>query len=464
MKKRKLITQLSTGFACIALATIALISLASNLLINRQFERYVETQQKEFADRLAEGMANVYDMVTDTWNVGYIHGTGMYALNDGYIIKVYDKNGAVVWDAENHDMGSCHQIMDDIVVLMEERRPDFDGEFVTNRYDLSQMGASIGALEVSYYSPYYLNENAFQFLDALNRILAVISVAALLGSVISAYFLARRLSEPLSKTIHITKEISDGNYSIRFEAEPRTQELYELTQNINQMAESLEEQESLRKQMTTDVAHELKTPMAIVASHLEAIIEGVWEPTRERLQSCYDEIGHITQLVTDMQRLSQTESGSLKLNKEPVELKAFAEEIVPHFEGQLLEHQLACRVSGDASTVLVDRGRLQQVVSNLLSNAIKYTDDGKQIEIVVENRADGAVLTVADEGIGIPKEEQKKVFERFYRIDKSHSRKTGGAGIGLAIVKVIVQAHGGKVELESEKGKGSRFHVYLPKE
>ncbi|MFR4352108.1 MAG: sensor histidine kinase [Roseburia sp.] len=464
MKKRKLITQLSTGFACIALATIALISLASNLLINRQFERYVETQQKEFADRLAEGMANVYDMVTDTWNVGYIHGTGMYALNDGYIIKVYDKNGAVVWDAENHDMGSCHQIMDDIVVLMEERRPDFDGEFVTNRYDLSQMGASIGALEVSYYSPYYLNENAFQFLDALNRILAVISVAALLGSVISAYFLARRLSEPLSKTIHITKEISDGNYSIRFEAEPRTQELYELTQNINQMAESLEEQESLRKQMTTDVAHELKTPMAIVASHLEAIIEGVWEPTRERLQSCYDEIGHITQLVTDMQRLSQTESGSLKLNKEPVELKAFAEEIVPHFEGQLLEHQLACRVSGDASTVPVDRGRLQQVVSNLLSNAIKYTDDGKQIEIVVENRADGAVLTVADEGIGIPKEEQKKVFERFYRIDKSHSRKTGGAGIGLAIVKVIVQAHGGKVELESEKGKGSRFHVYLPKE
>lgn len=464
MKKRKLITQLSTGFACIALATIALISLASNLLINRQFERYVETQQKEFADRLAEGMANVYDMVTDTWNVGYIHGTGMYALNDGYIIKVYDKNGAVVWDAENHDMGSCHQIMDDIVVLMEERRPDFDGEFVTNRYDLSQMGASIGALEVSYYSPYYLNENAFQFLDALNRILAVISVAALLGSVISAYFLARRLSEPLSKTIHITKEISDGNYSIRFEAEPRTQELYELTQNINQMAESLEEQESLRKQMTTDVAHELKTPMAIVASHLEAIIEGVWEPTRERLQSCYDEIGHITQLVTDMQRLSQTESGSLKLNKEPVELKAFAEEIVPHFEGQLLEHQLACRVSGDASTVPVDRGRLQQVVSNLLSNAIKYTDDGKQIEIVVENRADGAVLTVADEGIGIPKEEQKKVFERFYRIDKSHSRKTGGAGIGLAVVKVIVQAHGGKVELESEKGKGSRFHVYLPKE
>lgn len=464
MKKRKLITQLSTGFACIALATIALISLASNLLINRQFERYVETQQKEFADRLAEGMANVYDMVTDTWNVGYIHGTGMYALNDGYIIKVYDKNGAVVWDAENHDMGSCHQIMDDIVVLMEERRPDFDGEFVTNRYDLSQMGVSIGALEVSYYSPYYLNENAFQFLDALNRILAVISVAALLGSVISAYFLARRLSEPLSKTIHITKEISDGNYSIRFEAEPRTQELYELTQNINQMAESLEEQESLRKQMTTDVAHELKTPMAIVASHLEAIIEGVWEPTRERLQSCYDEIGHITQLVTDMQRLSQTESGSLKLNKEPVELKAFAEEIVPHFEGQLLEHQLACRVSGDASTVPVDRGRLQQVVSNLLSNAIKYTDDGKQIEIVVENRADGAVLTVADEGIGIPKEEQKKVFERFYRIDKSHSRKTGGAGIGLAIVKVIVQAHGGKVELESEKGKGSRFHVYLPKE
>lgn len=467
MKKHRLITQLSVGFACIVLVTVALISAAANIWINRRFENYMESQQKEFADSLAGGVSNVYDMASDTWNTEYIHGMGMYALQDGYIMKVYDKDSGVVWDAQNHNMETCHQIMDGITVLMEERKPGFDGKFITNHYELEQRGAVIGTLEVSYYSPYYLNENAFQFLDALNRILVVIGTIALIGAAAAGYFYARRFTVLLEKAIRVTGEISEGNYGVRIEAEneikTETVELYELTQNISRLAESLEQQESLRRQMTTDMAHELKTPLAIVASHLEAMIEGVWEPTAERLQSCYDEIGRITRLVADLQRLSQTENDSRKLHKEPIELKAFAKETAAHFEGQLHRCQLVCEVTGEKSIVPADRGKLQQVLTNLLSNAVKYTEAGKQIRIIIEDMPDYAVLTVEDEGIGIPAEDQKKVFERFYRVDKSHSRKTGGAGIGLAIVKAIVQAHGGKVLLESEEGKGSRFHIQLPK-
>lgn len=463
MKKHRLITQLSAGFACIVLVTIALISAAANVWINRQFEDYVENQQKEFAAGLAGRLSNVYDAAENTWNTEYIHGTGMYALQDGYIMKVYDKDGRIVWDAQNHNMEACHQVMDGITVLMETRKPSLDGRFVTEKYDLRQQGSVIGALEVSYYSPYYLNENAFRFLDALNRILAVIGAAALAGAAAAAYFLARRFTVPLENIIHVTKEISEGNYGIRFETEPETKELHELMQSIRRLAKSLKQQEALRRQMTTDMAHELKTPLAIVSSHLEAMMEGVWEPTQPRLQSCRDEIGRITRLVTELQRISQTENDSRRLDKEPVKLKALAEEMTARFEGQFRQHRLLCTVEGEESIVEADKGKLQQVMTNLLSNAVKYTEPGKRIEMIIEDMPDYAVVTVADEGIGIPEKDQEKVFERFYRVDKSHSRKTGGAGIGLTIVKTIVQAHGGKVMLESEIGKGSRFHIQLPK-
>lgn len=436
--KHGLRTQLSAGFALIVLIAISLISLTSNLLINRQFEKYMEAQQKRFSEKLAEGLSLQFDRMSGRWNLEYIHGVGMFALNDGYIIKLYDTDGTPVWDAENHDMTYCLQIMEDISGRMESARPNLDGAFVTDRYDLEQNGTAVGYVDITCYGPYSFTEDAFHFLDSLNKILLSVAGLSVAGAVLAGAVLAKRISLPIVKTIQITREISEGNYAMRFESQVRTKELGELTRAVNHMADTLETQENMRRRLTTDVAHELRTPLANVASHLEAMAEGIWEPTQERLRNCYDEILRISRLVSDLERLRQIESENLKLKKVPTDLFSLAQTVCFGFEAGLRAKKLICSVDGAPSIVPADDSRICQVLSNLLSNAIKYSPEGGNIRITVTDEPEQGILTVEDEGIGIPEEDLPFVFERFYRTDRSRSRKTGGAGIGLTIARSIV--------------------------
>lgn len=463
MKRYSLRTIIAARFALIVLAVVFLISIASNILMNKQFEKYIEEKQRTQAEELAQNLSYQYSNAAGGWNLDYIHGLGMYALNEGYFIKLYDAEENILWDAEHHDMTLCHQMMDTITLRMQESRPDLDGDFVTHRFELTQRQETIGFLDVSYYSPYYLSENDFQFITALDQILVVIGLFSLLGAVLMGLLLAGNITGPIVKTAEIAKQISEGDYSIRFEGGVRTKELFGLAQAVNQMAEALEEQEALRKRLTSDVAHELRTPIANVSSYLEAILEGVWEPTPERLQSCYDELDRISRLVSDLERLRQAENENLRLQKTEVDLLELAGNVVRNFETQTAEKNLRCTLEGVHAVVAADRSRIQQVVTNLVSNAVKYSNENGSVRVRIDDRGDAAVIIVEDEGIGIAKEEQKLIFERFYRTDKSRNRRTGGAGIGLTIVKTIVQAHGGGIEVESEEGHGSSFVVSLPK-
>lgn len=461
--KRKLSTQLSVGFVMIVLVTVSLISLIANILINHQFEKYISEQQKTYSEKMADILAPQYDYNTGEWNLDFIHGFGMYALMDGYIIKLYDTEENVIWDAENHDMTLCNQIMQEISTLMQENKPELNGNFSTYRYNLYQHGSAVGYLDVSYYSPYYFNENDFRFIDALNHILLVVGITSIIGAAIAGVILARRLSVPIAKATEITREISEGNYAIRFESDVRTKELAELSEAVNHMAGSLETQEDIRKRLTSDVAHELRTPIANVSSQLEAIIEGVWEPTTERLTACYDELGRISNIISDLEKLRQLENENMILDKEDMDLLELSKAVQTSFIPELERKNLSCTVTGKASVISGDKKRLYQVISNLISNAIKYSMENGHINIHVSDGEEEATVTVEDEGIGIPKKDLSLIFERFYRTDKSRNRKTGGAGIGLTIVKTIVQAHDGKIKVESEEGHGSRFTVILPK-
>lgn len=228
------------------------------------------------------------------------------------------------------------------------------------------------------------------------------------------------------------------------------------------MAASLEEQEYLRRQMTGDIAHELRTPVTNISSYMELMIDDVMEPTPERLKSCYDELSRLSGLIADLERLESAESGEITLNKEDVELLRLSETILKSFETGIHEKNINTRIIGEEVHLWADRGKISQVIANLLSNALKYTDENGNITISVKQKKDSAELIVEDTGIGISKEEQDRVFERFYRTDKSRTRKTGGAGIGLSITKAIVQAHRGTITCESEPGTGSRFIVILP--
>lgn len=462
MRQHSLKTGIVLRFALIVLAVVAAVSLASNLLIRRQFAQYVMQQQDARASELADHLAAQYDGTADGWNLDYVHGMGMYALNEGYILQLYDGDGASLWDAQNHDMALCHDIMADIEQRMQEQAPGVAGQFVTRRFVLQSGGAVVGTLDVSFYSPYYLNENAFEFLAALNRILLLVGAVALAGAALMGLLLADYIAGPIARTVELTRRISQGDYAARVHTGGKARELAELAHAVDQMAEALEQQETLRRRLTSDVAHELRTPIANVCSYLEMMLEQVWAPTRERLQSCYDELQRLSLLVSELERLRQVETENLALRREPVDLAALAATVAGQFATQLAEKRQSCTVQGRAAPVMADRDKLRQVLTNLVSNAVKYTGEGGHIGIAVRQEPDAAVLEVWDDGIGIPQGDHARIFERFYRADQSRSRKTGGAGIGLAIAKAIVQAHGGTIAVQSSPGQGSRFTVRLP--
>lgn len=460
---RSLRAQLPLTIMFIVLFTVAIITVLSNQIINREFESYISDQQKQKAEDIVTNVSSQYNSLTGEWNIEFVHGVGMYALYDGYIVKLYDRSGDMVWDAENHDMALCAQIMREILEKMEMSRPNNGGEFITHEHDLTQNGQKIGVLTISYYGPYFLSESDFRFINVLNSVFLFIGILSLLVALIVGHFFSRRITRPIIKTAEIAKQISGGNYAIRFEGTAKTKELNDLIIAINHLAGALSEQEDLRKQLTTDIAHELRTPLSTVGSHLEALIEGIWEPTPARLQSCYEEIDRLTELVADLERLTHIESDNPSLNKSSVDLFDVARIVSGNFAIEMKKKKLAFALVGDAVFVLADKDRLSQVITNLISNAIKYTHINGYIKITVKDSEKNGILVVEDNGIGIPENELPLIFERFYRTDKSRNRKTGGAGIGLAIVKSIVTAHDGTIMAESEVDQGSRFTVALPK-
>ncbi len=456
-------TQLTMVILLIVLVMTALMSLLANIIINMEFEKYAKEQRKTRSEDIVANLSYQYSSLDGQWDASYVYGMGMYALYEGYVIRLYDKDGEVVWDAENHDMSLCGEIMAEITQRMEKVRPNLNGEFTAQEYPLIENGQNIGKVVINSYGPFFLNENDSDFLNAMNLAFVIIGSFSLVLSLIIGGILARRISRPIMKTAQIATQISEGNYGIRFEGKARVRELDELIAAMNHMAETLDNQEDLRKRLTADIAHELRTPLSAVSSHLEMMMEGMWEPTNEILQGCYEEIERLTGLVVDLERLAEVESENLKLKKTPSDLLSLARTVKANFESESAKKNISLAVQGESSIAPVDRDRMIQVLTNLLSNALKYTEEKGHIQITVKDGPVNGILTVEDDGIGIPADELPHVFERFYRTDKSRNRQTGGAGIGLAIVKSIVAAHGGEVEAESRVNHGSRFTVILPK-
>jgi signal transduction histidine kinase len=461
--KLSLKSKLSLSMAMVVLLTVALISFLSNYLIRDQFRDYVAHQQEKAEQQIVDNISLQYDPAADAWNAGQIHIIGMNALYNGYIVKVYGKDGASLWDAETCDMNLCIQIMDDISRRMITEYPGLNGSFTTRSFPVLHNYQEIGSVSIEYYGPFFFSEEDFLFLDSLNRILVGIGALSLLISVMMGILLARCLSGPILKTVEATRDIAAGRYGTRIREGSGTVEVDRLIDSINQLARSLEKQEALKRQLTADVAHELRTPLATVQTHMEAMLEGVWEPTPERLEGCYDEMVRLGKLVSDLENLAKVESDNLKLNKTEVSLRALADKALGSFEKEIADRSLRVEAAGSCSGIVADRDRISQVLVNLISNAVKYTPDGGEIRITLSDTENSVVFHISDNGAGIPEEEIPYIFERFYRADKSRNRNTGGSGIGLAIVKSIVTAHGGTVDVESRAGRGSNFIVTLPK-
>jgi signal transduction histidine kinase len=234
---------------------------------------------------------------------------------------------------------------------------------------------------------------------------------------------------------------------------------------VNDLAAALENGERWQRQLTADIAHELRTPLTCLQGNMEAMIDGVWEPTPERLSSAYEEIVRLNKLVEDLNSLSILEQENIVLHKTEFDLARLAGAAAERFRTAALEKGLTITVEEcGAVTVNGDYDRLTQVFNNLISNAVKYTAQGG-VTITITETQDFCEATVADTGIGLEEDELDRVFERFYRSDKSRSRSgtETGAGIGLSIAQTIAIAHGGQLRAERRPSGGSIFTLRLPK-
>jgi len=351
-----------------------------------------------------------------------------------------------------------------IAERMQSQFDNFQGGYTEESRTLTVSGEAVGSVDVGFYGPYSYSEVDLAFLKRLNQLLLIAAVLSMAIVAILGLVIARQLTGPITRAIQTTSRIANGHYTDRITEEKGPREIADLTESINGLAESLGRQETLRKQLTNDVAHELRTPLAVLQSHLEAMIDGTWQADQKRLESCHGEVVRISSLVKDLEKLTQIEQGNLSLQKEAFDLQALLMRISLNFQRDFASKNVQLSIQVDPVIVQIDTDKLGQVFNNLLANALKYTNPGGSVRVYTRVVKHQVAVSIADTGIGIAPEDLVQIFERFYRADKSRTRETGGSGIGLAIVKSIVEAHGGLVTVKSQLGQGSVFQVTLPLE
>lgn len=304
-------------------------------------------------------------------------------------------------------------------------------------------------------------------LSLTQSLLVAVVAAALVALVVSA-FVARQIARPIGRMLTATRRIAAGHYAERVPIEPANagDELGELATSFNEMASSLEQAERRRLELVGNVAHELRTPIATLEGYLEGLLDGVIEPSAETWARLHDEAGRLRRLVDDLQQLSRAEARQMSLVVRPVApvdvVRAAIDRLSMSFDEKGLTLRMA--VPSDLPKVLADADRAIQVLTNLLTNALRYTPPGGSVAVSAETVDNAVAFHVQDTGIGFAPELRDRLFERFYRVDKSRSRALGGSGIGLTIAKALVETMGGQIWAESAgPGQGSCFSFTLPR-
>ncbi|WP_416730612.1 sensor histidine kinase [Fictibacillus sp. JL2B1089] len=285
------------------------------------------------------------------------------------------------------------------------------------------------------------------------------SLGAILLVCIISYFVAKNLSRPMVEMRKAAEKMAKGELQVRVKS-LGDDELNDLGNSLNQLAAKLQLQETYRKNMTSDIAHELRTPLATIKSHLEAFEDGIFEPTTARIQSLTGEIDRLITIVQDLEYLTAMEAPEFSLNKKTQQLNHIIIKSVDAVSGAFVQKGILLRSELDSDIELnMDAKRMSQVFMNLFSNALRYTPRGGEVTVVTHVDSESVLITIRDTGIGIPEEENKHVFERFYRGEKSRNREHGGSGIGLTIVKRIVEAHEGQIWINGEYKQGTEMKI-----
>ncbi|EJT5924195.1 TPA: ATP-binding protein [Clostridium perfringens] len=433
----------------------------SKFYFDKKFGDYIMIKNQNTVQNILMELSEQYS--DNKWDYKGMEKISYNALDKGIIVALYDKEDKEIMNIEKNSKDKCNRIMNFIKSSMEGKYGSTTSQFEPVYYPLIKSGEKIGEVRVKFYGPIFYMQNELVFLDIVNKIILGIGVLLILASTVIGFIISRSITRPINKLMTKAKYISKGEYDKKIEINTDILEINDLINSINNLSQSIKEQENIRKRLTGDISHELKTPLTNIQSHLEAMIDGIWEPTEERLLSVKEEAERLSSLVSDMQKLNKYDESSIKLKKDNVNISDIICFVIFQFSNLAKSKNIKIEYEKKNINLYCDKDKITQALVNILSNAIRYSNEGSTIFIEERLKDNKVIISIEDQGIGISEEDLKYVFERFYRADKSRTRATGGTGIGLTIVKSIVSSHGGEVKLESKLGEGSKFTIILPK-
>ncbi len=437
----------------ILLFAVSLIALSAAFVLRelmvRDFREYLEGEMEDRVYWVTASLESTYEKFGG-WEEERIVEDTVWALMLGFDVKLYDTEGTLVIDTKAAIETLSPLVKKRVMAISESRTGRGSGNYVP--YILFLGGKEIGELKVKFLRP----KKESLFIERSNRLL-LISLVALGGiAIFLSIIFSKRLTNPIQGLTEAAVAIGDGDLRRRVETTAHD-EIGRLASAFNRMAQSLQIQESLRKKLTSNVAHELRTPISAVRGELEGMIDGFIPTDTEHLQSLYAEIGRLRNVLEAIEELSQAEASSLTLRRQEFELCSFLRNIAERYTKVFQDKGVGVVLECSGNVVLkADPDKLSQVVINLLSNALKAARAGGNVRVSASKSDTQVAVEVADDGTGIKPDDLPHIFERFYRGSE------GGLGLGLTIVRELVEAHGGRVKAASEYGKGSTFTVILP--
>ena len=483
-------TRVTVTFAFIAAMTAFVAVGVLSYVWEQHFQAYTRENVSYIAERTAENISTRYQNVhaselaelgnaasaqnhADGANPSSANGTKVYppitiedvysartaaAISQGLGIQVLSATGAVIYDSSAVD--ETGEMTASGMKKSQSFAPS-SADAVT--VPITAFNTNIGKVRVWVYgSDLLLSKPDQEFREKSYQAMVFAALLAILLASGIGYIFARGLVNPINRMTQTAAAIKAGDSSARTNLEG-TDEIAELGKTFDAMADSVEKDRELERRLTTDVAHELRTPLMAIQSTVEAIVDGVFEPDADRLGTVNAEVLRLSRLVDALLKLSRLENRSTPMNQTVVNVGELIRPLVMSHEAFAADSGLALHYDAEDDVMVYgDSDMLRQATANLISNAVRYTPSGGDIFVTVKKGEIMASISVRDTGIGLTPEECRMVFSRFWRSDSSRERESGGLGVGLAVVKEIIDRHGGWVQVEGKKGEGACFTLHVP--
>jgi signal transduction histidine kinase len=448
MKSISIRVKFILAFIAVGLVAIALVGVFTSFVSNQQFETLVQ-------DRMITDLSKIVISYYETY--GTVLGIENYFTSNS--VAIFSDNTKPV------RVDIILALPNRRILLGNEKNPpgtQLSNPLMRNANEIIY-GDSVIAYILIEDPPFLPNPEEARYIERTNRALVYASLIAIALAIILGLIFTQTLLKPLSKLNDAMHRMKRGELE---QAVPNqsNDELGEVIDGFNQMSSALVASNARRDQMTADIAHELRSPLTVINGYLEAMQDGSLEPTAARLGIIQQEVNQLNRLVTDLRTLALADAGQLEINKGEIDLQTLFQHLsnAHALQAKSKSITLTFERTKELEQIYADEGRILQVLSNLITNALRHTPERGRITISGERENDKAVIRVTDSGEGIPEKELDYLFDRFYRVDPSRQSNSGESGLGLSIVKALVEAHGGQVSVQSEVGVGTTFTFSLP--